>query len=85
MAAGTHPEAQISVTLTADLLERIDALAESAGLTRAELIRQAIHDLLEDAEDIAVSEARLADTDDPVVPWEEVDMGVAGRSARGHP
>jgi predicted DNA-binding protein len=67
----------VNVDLTAGLLERIDRLAESAGVTRSALIRQAIQDTLEDAEDIAVSEARLADEDDPLVPWERVKAEAA--------
>jgi predicted DNA-binding protein len=75
MAKGTSTDSAhvaVNVDLTVGLLERIDRLAESAGVTRSALIGQAIEDLLEDAEDIAVSEARLADEDDPLVPWERV-------------
>jgi len=61
----------VNVDLSVGLLERIDRLAESTGVTRVALIRQAVEDLLEDAEDIAVSEARLADAEDPLVPWEQ--------------
>ena len=65
----------VNVNLTVGLLDRIDRLAESSGSTRSALIRQAVEDMLEDAEDIAVSEARLADPDDPLVPWEQVRAG----------
>jgi predicted DNA-binding protein len=77
MAKVTGAEARrvaVNVNLTVGLLERIDRLAETAGVTRSALIRQAIEDMLEDAEDIAISEARLADEDDPLVPWGQVKV-----------
>jgi predicted DNA-binding protein len=75
MAKITDTEARrvaVNVNLTVGLLDRIDRLADSAGLSRSALIRQAVERMLEDAEDIAVSEARLRDADDPLVPWSRV-------------
>ena len=39
---------------------------------RSALIRQAVERLLEDVEDIAVSEGRLQDADDKLIPWDQV-------------
>jgi predicted DNA-binding protein len=75
MAKAASAEARrvaANVNLTAGLLDRIDRLAESTGRSRSAVIREALEHLLEDAEDIAVSEARLRDADDELVPWEEV-------------
>ena len=75
MAKATSTETRrvpVNVHLTAGLLVRIDRLAERTGRSRSALIRQAVERLLEDAEDLAVSEARLQDPDDAVVPWEQV-------------
>jgi predicted DNA-binding protein len=71
----TKPEARrvaVNVNLTVGLLDRIDRLADSTGQSRSALIRQAVERLLEDAEDVAVSEARLQDADDALIPWEKV-------------
>lgn len=62
----------VKVSLSVDLLQELDRLAETLGLSRSELIRQAIERTLEDADDIAVSEARMADANDGVVPWAQV-------------
>lgn len=62
----------VTANLSVDLLQELDRLAEKLGLGRSELIRQAIERMLEDADDIAVSEARMADDDDGVVSWAQV-------------
>jgi len=71
----TNTEARrvaVNVNLTVGLLEQIDRMSESCGLSRSAFIRQAVERVLEDADDIAVSEARLQDASDRVVPWEQV-------------
>ena len=45
---------------------------DSGGLSRSALIRRAIERMLEDIDDVAVSEVRLSDADDAVVSWEQV-------------
>jgi predicted DNA-binding protein len=62
----------VNVNLTVGLLERIDRVADESGISRSALIRQAIERMLEDGEDVAVSEARLRDADDPLIPWAQV-------------
>jgi len=62
----------VNVNLTVGLLDRLDRLAERSGLSRSALVREAVERVLEDAEDVAVSEARLQDADDPLVPWRQV-------------
>jgi predicted DNA-binding protein len=59
----------VNVNLTVGMLEQLDALAEAQGLSRSALMRQAIEQLIEDMDDIAVSEARLKEER---IPWEVV-------------
>jgi metal-responsive CopG/Arc/MetJ family transcriptional regulator len=71
----TNAEARrvaVNVNLTVGLLEQIDRASESYGLSRSAFIRQAVERVLEDADDIAVSEGRLQDASDPVIPWRQV-------------
>jgi predicted DNA-binding protein len=62
----------VNVNLTVGLLEQMDALAAQQGKSRSAFMRQAIERMIEDADDIAVSEARMKDAGDPWVPWEQV-------------
>lgn len=62
----------VNISLSVGLLEHLDALAASEGRSRSAFIRAAIERMIEDADDIAVSEARLKDPNDPWVPWEQV-------------
>ena len=65
-------QGRVNVTLAVGLLERVDRMAGDLGVSRSALIQQAIERMLEDAEDVAVSLARLQDPDDPEVPWRQV-------------
>ena len=65
----------VSVDLSCALLGQVDEAAARAGLSRAEFIRHAVEQALEDAQDAAVSMARLQDAADPLVPWDEVKRG----------
>ncbi|MBU0610694.1 MAG: ribbon-helix-helix protein, CopG family [Armatimonadetes bacterium] len=62
----------VNISLSVGLLEHLDALAATEGLSRSAYIRAAIERAMEDADDIAVSEARLKDESDPWVSWEQV-------------
>ncbi|MCE5240501.1 ribbon-helix-helix domain-containing protein [bacterium] len=68
----------VNINLSVGLLQQIDQLAEALGTSRSALIRSAIEQVLEDASDIAVADARMADPNDPVIPWEQVkaEMGL---------
>ncbi len=69
---GRRSDVAVSVDLSSALLAQLDEAAARQGLSRAEFIRQAVEQALEDAEDAAVSIARLQDAADPLVPWDEV-------------
>ena len=62
----------VNVNLTVGMLEHLDALAESQGMSRSAFIRQAIEQTMQDVEDGMISLARLQDENDPLVPWEQV-------------
>jgi len=62
----------VNISLSVGLLEHLDELAAREGISRSAYIRAAIERMMEDADDIAVSEARLKDENDPWVPWEQV-------------
>jgi len=69
--------APIRVTVDCRLLRRLDREARRTGTTRSALVRQALEEMLsaedpEDAEDVRISEARLADPNEGRVPWEQV-------------
>ena len=77
----TSPEARrvaVNINLSVGLLQQIDELAENLGTSRSALIRQSLEQTLEDAMDIAVSEARRRDPNDRLIPWEQVkaEMGL---------
>lgn len=74
--AGNEGQVAVSISLSAELLQELDRVADSAGLSRSALIRRVVERMLEDMDDIAVSEARLSDADDAVVPWEQVKAEV---------
>jgi mRNA interferase RelE/StbE len=85
MARVTSTEARrvaVNVNLTVGLLDQIDHLADSAGVSRSALIRQAVERMLEDADDVAVSEARLRDANDPLVPWKRLKGSAQKEFAR---
>ena len=63
----------VNISLAVGLLEKVDQAAEESGVSRAAFIRQALERALEDAEDTAISTARLQDPGDPVVPWDQVN------------
>jgi predicted DNA-binding protein len=65
-------QVRVNIALAVGLLEQVDRMAEDLGVSRSALIQQAVERMVEDAEDVAVSLARLQDPDDPEVPWEEV-------------
>lgn len=77
----TDPQARrvaVNINLSVGLLQQIDDMAENLGTSRSALIRSAIEQILEDASDIAVADARTADPNDVLIPWEHVkaEMGL---------
>ena len=77
----TSPQARrvaVNINLSVGLLQQVDELAENLGTSRSALIRQSLEQTLEDAMDIAVSEARRQDPNDRLIPWEQVkaEMGL---------
>ena len=79
MVSVTHTESErvgVHISLAAALLRELDAAAGDVGMSRSAFVSAAIARMLEDIDDIAVSQARLADPNDPLVSWEQVKAGV---------
>lgn len=63
---------QIITHLPDALLADLDAAATSLERSREEIIREAVHQYLEDFSDQSVALERLRDQNDPELDWESV-------------
>lgn len=63
---------QITVRLPDEQTAALDAAATALKRSRAEVVRQAIEQYLEDFDDLSVAVERLRDPSDPVLDWDEV-------------
>ena len=64
--------AQITARVPDELAEALDTAAARLKRSRAEVVRQALEQYLEDFDDLAVALERLQDPTDPVLDWDEV-------------
>ena len=69
---------QITVRLPDDQTAALDAMAAALKRSRAEIIRQAVEQYLEDFDDLSVAVERLRDPSDPVLDWDEVRRDLLG-------
>ena len=63
---------QITVRLPDGLVKALDQAAAAIKRSRADIIRQALEQYLEDLDDLSVALERLHDPADPVLDWEQV-------------
>lgn len=63
---------RLDLTLAPELVVALDRAAARFELPRAELIRRAVEHFLDDVEDVALAEERLADLADAVLSWTDV-------------
>ncbi len=70
---------RISASVPAELLEAVDRAAGELGLSRADIVRQALVSYLEDVDDLALAKKRLRHPGDPVLEWDRVRQGLIGR------
>jgi predicted DNA-binding protein len=63
---------QITVRLPDEQTVALDEAAAALKRSRAEVVRQAIEQYLEDFDDLSVAIERLRDPSDPVLDWDEV-------------
>ena len=63
---------QISTQLPDGLLADLDAAATNLECSREEIIREAIHQYLEDFSDQSAALERLQDENDPELDWRDV-------------
>ena len=69
---------QITVRLPDEQTAALDAAAAALKRSRAEVVRQAIEQYLEDFDDLSVAVERLRDPADPVLDWDEVRRDLLG-------
>ncbi|MCE2468136.1 MAG: ribbon-helix-helix protein, CopG family [Caldilineaceae bacterium] len=63
---------QITVRLPDEQTVALDEAATALKRSRAEVVRQAIEQYLEDFDDLSVAIERLRDPSDPVLDWDAV-------------
>ncbi|MYD91481.1 MAG: ribbon-helix-helix protein, CopG family [Caldilineaceae bacterium SB0662_bin_9] len=63
---------QITVRLPDELAIALGEAAAALKCSRAEVVRQAIEQYLEDFDDLSVAIERLRDPSDPVLDWDEM-------------
>ena len=63
---------QITARVPDALVEALDAAAAGLKRSRADIVRQAQEQYLEDFDDLNVAVQRLLDPADPVLDWDEV-------------
>ncbi len=71
---------QITARLPKELAESLDAAAAALRRSRADVIRQAVEQYLEDFDDLSVAVERLRDPADPVLDWDDVRRDLLGSS-----
>lgn len=69
---------QITVRLPDEQTAALDAAAAALKRSRAEIVRQAVEQYLEDFDDLSVAVERLRDPSDPVLDWDEVRRELLG-------
>ena len=63
---------QITVRLPDEQTAALDAAAAALKRSRAEIVRQAVEQYLEDFDDLSVAVERLMDPSDPALDWDDV-------------
>ena len=69
---------QITVRLPEEQALALAAAAAALKRSRAEIVRQAVEQYLEDFEDLSVAVERLMDPSDPILYWNEVRRDLLG-------
>ena len=69
---------QITVRLPGQQLAALDAAATALKRSRAEIVRQAVEQYLEDFDDLTVAVERIRDPADPMLDWYDVRRGLLG-------
>lgn len=63
---------QITARVPDELAEALDTAAARLKRSRADVVRQALEQYIEDFDDLSVALERLQDPTDPVLDWDEV-------------
>lgn len=63
---------QITARLPDSVVDELDLAASQLRRSRADIVRQAVENYLEDFDDLSVAIGRLCDPSDPVLDWDQV-------------
>ncbi len=63
---------QITARVSDDLVQALDAAAAELKRSRADIVRQALEQYVEDFDDLNIAVQRLLDPSDPVLDWDQV-------------
>ena len=69
---------QITVRLPDGQTAALDVAAAALKRSRAEVVRQAVEQYLEDFDDLSIAVERLRDPTDPVLDWDKVRRELLG-------
>ncbi len=64
--------AQITARVTDEMLQALDAAATQLKRSRADVVRQALEQYIEDFDDLTIALERVQDPTDPVLDWDKV-------------
>ena len=69
---------RITARLSDEMVEALDAAATRLRRSRADVMRQALEQYLEDFDDVSVALDRLNDPSDIILDWDDVKRDVLG-------
>ena len=69
---------RITTRVSDEMVEALDAAAAKLRRSRADLMRQALEQYLEDFDDVSAALDRLRDPSDVILDWDEVRRDVLG-------
>ena len=78
MTHGACPRTRIATRVSDEMVEALDAAAARLIRSRADLMRQALEQYLEDFDDVSAALDRLRDPSDVILDWDDVRRDVLG-------
>ena len=69
---------RITARISDEMVEALDAAAARLRRSRADVMRQALEQYLEDFDDLSVALDRLHDSSDIILDWDDVKRDVLG-------
>ena len=78
MTYGACPMTRITTRVSDEMVEALDAAAARLRRSRADVMRQALEQYLEDFDDLSAALDRLRDPSDLILQWDDVRPGILG-------